>query len=120
MSLPTQLRLRRTEDFDRIRKRGRAYRHKLLLMSVLANQAGHNRYGFITGKKLGNAVQRNRVRRRLKASVWLLHPQLRVGYDVLFVAHPAAAAQPYAVLQRILQELTQQAGLWADPLEVES
>jgi ribonuclease P protein component len=106
-----QFRLKRDEDFARLRREGRAYRHPLMLMSVAANTVGHNRYGFITGKRLGGAVQRNRVRRLIREAVRLLHPGLRAGYDVVFIAHPPTVGQPFDVIQRTVNELFTQAKL---------
>lgn len=106
------LRLRSTEDFQRLRRDGRSYPHKLLQMSVLPNVLAHNRYGFIVSKRLGKAVRRNRIRRRVREAVRLLHPQLRMGYDIVFIARPSLEGQPFDVIQRIVNELTRQAGLW--------
>lgn len=111
MGLRRQLRLTQAGDFERLRREGRAFRQRLLLVSVLPNQLTHNRYGFITGKRLGNAVVRNRVRRRLREAVRLRHPDLIPGYDLVIVAHPAAVTQPFSSLQNALDDALRQAGL---------
>lgn len=108
----SDLRLRRTEDFQRLRREGRSYPNKLLLMSILPNTLPHNRYGFIVSKQLGKAVRRNRVRRRLREAVRLLHPQLSTGYDIVFIARPSVEGQPFEVVQRTVNDLVRQAGLW--------
>ncbi|MBC8170941.1 MAG: ribonuclease P protein component [Anaerolineae bacterium] len=119
MGLPQRLRLRRSEDFERLRQTGRTYRQRLMLVNAAPNEVGHNRYGFVTGKRLGNAVVRNRVRRLLQASIRALHPRLRVGYDLVIVAHPAAVGQPLTTIQRTVIELMSQADLLTDT-DVES
>lgn len=119
MGLPQRLRLRRSEDFERLRQTGRTYRQRLLLVNAAPNEVGHNRYGFVTGKRLGNAVIRNRVRRLLQASIRALHPRLRVSYDLVIVAHPAAVGQPLTAIQRTVIELMSQADLLTDT-DVES
>lgn len=48
------------------------------------------RFGFIVAKNVGNAVRRNRVRRRLKAASFELLPSVRPGTDVVFRALPSA------------------------------
>jgi ribonuclease P protein component len=111
MGLPPQLRLRKAADYERLRRHGKAYRHRLLLLSVLPNDLPHNRYGFAVGKKVGKAVVRNRVRRLLKEAVRALHPTLHPGYDVVIVAHPPSVGQPLAALQRTVDDLLRQAGL---------
>jgi len=104
-------RLRRNEDFGRLRREGRSYRHTFMTLSVAKNGLAHNRYGFITAKYLGNAVTRNRVRRLLRESVHLLHPRLRAGFDLVFIARQPVVGQPFAAVQRIVDELAQQAGV---------
>ena len=106
------LRLRHAEDFQRLRREGRSYPNKFLLMSVLPNTLPHNRYGFIVSKQVGNAVRRNRIRRRVREAVRLLHPQLRTGYDIVFIARPSLEGKPFEVLKRTVSDLVQQAGLW--------
>lgn len=106
-----RFRLRQERDFARLRREGRAYQNRYLLVSVLPNGLSHNRYGLITSKQLGNAVKRNRVRRLCREAVRLLHPRLQVGYDVVLVARRALVEQPFNVVQRILEDLCHQAGL---------
>jgi ribonuclease P protein component len=106
-----RLRLRRSEDFERIRRQGRKYNHPLMMISVLPNGLMYNRYGIVTGKQLGKAVARNRVRRLIRAALQVAHPDLAAGYDVVIVARPALVGQPFEVVQRIMMELTARAGL---------
>lgn len=111
MGLPRFLRLKQSDDFARVRREGRTFRHKLLLMGVCPNDVGHNRYGIVTGKKVGKAFQRNRVRRVLRELVRHQHPHLEGGYDVVLVASPATADAPFAALQQAADALFRQAGL---------
>lgn len=111
MGLPQPLRLRRSQDYERLRRYGKAYRHRFMLLSVLPNELPHNRYGFAVGKKIGNAVTRNRVRRLLKEALRALHPQLKPGYDVVIVPNPTIIGQPLDAIQRTVYELAVQAGL---------
>ncbi len=68
MGLPESRRLKDSADFARVRAEGTAYPGKFLLLGVLPVQADSSpwRCGFITTKKIGNAVWRNRIRRRLR------------------------------------------------------
>jgi len=111
------LRLRRQEDFARLRTSGRVWRHPFVILSVAPNALPHNRYGFITGKRLGNAVQRNRVRRLLREAVRQAHPGLQEGYDMVFIARGAIAGQPFVSVQDAVVTLLRRAGLWDDQLE---
>jgi len=108
------LRLRRKEDFARLRTTGRVWRHPLVILSVAPNDLPHNRYGFITGKRLGNAVQRNRVRRLLREAVRQAHPALSSGHDMVFIARDTIAGQPFAAVQAAVSTCLRRAGLWTE------
>lgn len=106
-----RLRLRRAEDFARLRQQGQVYRHPFFILSLSANGLTHNRYGFITGRKLGNAVTRNRVRRVLREAVRQLHPELKTGYDTVIIARPFASQQAFASIQQAVKEKFSQAAM---------
>jgi ribonuclease P protein component len=57
---------------------------------------GPARVGFTVSKKVGNAVERNRVRRRLREIVRLSHLPLRLGHDYVLVGRRAALNLPFA------------------------
>ncbi len=67
------------------------------------SHAGPARFGFTATKKLGNAVTRNRIRRRLKEMVRLVAPaHAREGHDYVLVARPVAATRSFSALERDL------------------
>ncbi len=104
-------RLRQADDFQRLRREGRAVSHRLMVVSIAPNTLAHNRYGFIVSKHLGKAVTRNLIRRRLRAVVRELHPQLKPGYDIVIIARAALVEQPFMVLQRTVVEQFRQSGI---------
>mgnify|MGYP005843041777 CR=1 FL=1 len=109
MALPRELRLRHRRDFDAVFRSGRAYHNDLLVLRSLPNRMSHNRFGFVTSKRLGKAVVRNRVRRRLQEAVRQL--PLRPGCDVVVSAKAAAAQAGYQSLRQGLVDLLARAGL---------
>ena len=106
-------RLRRSSEFERVRRRGRSVSNQLLVVSFAANQLGENRYGFAIGRRVGKAVRRNKVKRWLREAVRRLHPRLRQGYDIVFVARGALAdpAMTYHRVVAAVEELLDRAGL---------
>lgn len=72
--------------------------------SVKAQTAvGPTRFGFTASKKIGNAPQRNRVKRRLRALVQELeHEKVPQGFDFVLVARRAALSMPFEQLKRDL------------------
>lgn len=65
--LPTPHRLRRAADFQRVVRRGRRASTDTLVVHALCEEGGRQpQVGFVVGRRVGNAVTRNRVRRRLR------------------------------------------------------
>ena len=104
-----ELRLRRRRDFDAVFQRGRAWHNELLVLRSLPNALEHNRYGFVTGKRLGGAVIRNRIRRRLRESIRVLSAS--PGWDVVVSAKMPAARATYQDLNRSVVDLLSRAGI---------
>lgn len=75
----------------------------------MPNSLDHNRYGFIVSKRLGNAVVRNRLRRRLRACVNSL--ELLPGFDILFITRRPILVLKYRELHAVVRDLLHQAGL---------
>ena len=104
-------RLRENKDFLRLRRDGQVYRHHHMLLSLLPNGLSHNRYGVIVTKNLGKAVVRNRVRRLTREAVRLLHPRIRVGYDIVLIPRSGLVGQPFVIVDDVVNELCRRAGL---------
>ena len=80
-----------------------------LVLYARPNRLGVNRVGITTGKKVGNAVKRSRARRVIRAAYRELIPEVKAGYDLVFVARTATAfcksGEVTAALRRVLCEL---------------
>ena len=91
MAIAGTVSLNNNADFRRAYARGKAYTAPALVTYVLKNRAGVCRVGITTSKKtVGNAVQRNRARRVIRAAAEML-PAFSPGYDVVFVARSKTA-----------------------------
>lgn len=107
------LRLRANTDFQRIRKEGRSVANPLLVLLQTKNAEGTNRFGFAVGKRIGGAVVRNKVKRRLREHLRLAWQagRLRTGVDILVIARDKASDASYATLSRALDDLLKRSGL---------
>lgn len=104
-------RLRSANDFAALQRSGRTRGDALILVRFRANQEGRTRFGFATGRKLGGAVVRNRIRRRLRSILRSLGPRLAAGWDVLIVVRPAAVPAPQTQLGSSIERALRAAGV---------
>lgn len=73
-------------DFRRIYGKGKTFQGPALVSYVLKNRAGICRIGITTSKKIGNAVERNRSRRVIRAAYSMIEEKIHGNYDFVFVA----------------------------------
>ena len=96
---------------------GRSWNNGLLVLRIVANDLDHNRYGFVTSKRLGNAVIRNRTRRRLREVIRVL--PIATSWDIVISTKRAAAEADFPQLRTAVVQLLQRAGLLTRPAPVE-
>lgn len=107
----TPLMLRSALDFRAIQSHSRSRVNPLLVIRFRRNELDLTRYGISTGRRIGSAVVRNTVRRRLREVLRQLNGSVARGWDVLLVARPPAAAATQSELAQALEGLMRSAGL---------
>ena len=97
--------LRAPRDFAALQATGRSRSHPLLSVRTRRNELGRDRYAISTGRRVGGAVVRNRVRRRVKEI--LRHSALPAssGWDVLVVCRPTSATAAFGELREAVVRL---------------
>lgn len=107
-------RLRRRADYLRVQgAERRSAQPGLLLQAAAASEITGIRIGFTASRKVGNAVLRNRARRRLKALAGEVLPlHAVVGHDYVLVARQATPERPFADLRRDLEAALRRLKLW--------
>jgi ribonuclease P protein component len=106
-------RLKKTGDFKKIYARGRSIADQHLVLYYYPNHLKDNRVGFSISKKLGKAVIRNKIKRRLKEII-RLNCNLSKGYDLIFVARRSVISLDYFKLQKTVINLFKKAGIWQE------
>jgi ribonuclease P protein component len=104
-----RFRLRRRSDFSAVHRKGRAWSNDVLVLRALPNGLENNRFGFSVSRKVGKAVVRNRVRRRLREAARSL--PLVDGWDIVVIARPVSSGLPYAALREALRSCLKRARL---------
>lgn len=102
-------RLTNTKDFAAVRSRGRGWSDGLLVLGAARNSLDVSRVGFSVGKRNGNSVARNRLKRRLREAVHRI--PLREGFDIVLVARRGAASADFDGLCRSVEKLSERAGI---------
>ena len=103
--------MKENRDFRRLYASGRSAVDGYLAVYVRKNRMTVNRLGITVGAKLGCAVVRNRVRRRIREAYRLEEPRLRPGFDIVVVARVRAAESDYTHLRGSLVKLLDKLGV---------
>lgn len=91
--------------------RGSGFADSCLVLYARRNRTEQNRVGITVSKKLGHAVVRNRVRRRLREVYRLNEAQFQPGWDIVVVARTRAISVPFDKLTASYLSLAQKAGI---------
>jgi len=101
--------LRRRADFDRVFQQGRHNSGRLLAVRSVQNELAWSRFAYAVPKRVGKAVVRNKVRRRLREILRAL--PLEEGYDVVISVRPEAAQSTFYALKQEVETLLRRARL---------
>ena len=106
--------LNRNTDFRRLYRRGSSYANPALVIYFLKDRAGICRIGITSSKRIGNAVQRNKSRRLIRAAfreVYSEYEEYLQGYDFIFVARVRTRYKKSTELAEIMLRQLKKAGI---------
>jgi len=110
--LPRKNRLKNKKDFNRIYQSGNFYQNKFIALKFSKNDLSESRIGIVVGTKISKkAVERNRVKRRIRASILGFISHLISGYDVVIMVRPEIVEKDFAAIDTALTELFYKAKL---------
>ena len=102
-------RLRKTQDIGRVMREGRSWANPVLVLRGTSNGLPKSRFAFVVGRRVGPAVVRNRVKRRLREAARQVPVQ--EGWDLVFIARGPAALSDYQGLAEAVGLLLRRAHL---------
>lgn len=109
-----QFRLSRSSDFKRVRGLGKSFAHPLIVL--VAARAEHDteqtRVGFSAGRNVGGAVQRNKVKRRLRECMRPMMSRISAGWELVLVARKPIVDADFQQVQSAVQQLLSRAKLY--------
>ena len=109
--------LKKNSDFRRLYAKGKSAVTPYLVVYCRRGREPVNRLGYTVSTKLGHAVRRNRVRRRLREIYRLNAPALQQGFDIVIVARGRCLEAEYADMERAFLKACGKLGLMAEARE---
>ena len=111
LTLPKAARLSRRAEFQAVRNAGKSWHGKLMVLGALAHGGPEPaRCGIVTSRKVGSAVERNRVRRRLREIFRTHRPLLPAGLWMVVIPRRAAVGVSFAALAAEWRALSARGG----------
>lgn len=110
-----RFRLTSSTDFQRVRRLGKSHAHPLIVLIALRREDEQTLFGVAAGRSVGNAVQRNRAKRRMRAALQAALAQAAPGWDIVLIARRPILEAPFPRIQAALSNLLARAGLMQEP-----
>ncbi len=98
-------RLRRSADFDELRRKGQRWHHPMVMLIANPNGRSFSRFGFVASRRFGKATARNRIKRLLREAVRSNMTRIEDGWDCMFVARQAANGAAYVEVEAAVYQL---------------
>jgi ribonuclease P protein component len=105
LHLPRAFRLLRRAEYDAVYREGRRRSSREFTLFLRPNGLDSSRFGWSIKKALGNAVRRNRIRRRLREILRLHRQEIAPGWDIVIHPRTSAATAQFSALQAELLKL---------------
>lgn len=110
--LKKEKRLCKNREYQAVYRRGKSFVTRLAVLYVLKRSPKQSaRIGFVTGKKIGCAVERNRCRRLMKEVYRLHQHELTDGIDIVLIGRSNLKHAGYAQAERSIMQLFRHAGI---------
>ena len=103
--------LSRLQEFAAIQEHGTVRSTTLITARFLRTNLEITRFGLATGRRVGGAVTRNRVRRRIREALREMAASFRPGWDVLIIARPAIVDADHVALVGTLRRTLERGGV---------
>ena len=107
----SELTLRKQSDFARVYKQGKSKGSRSAVILYKRNGLKFTRTAFVASKKVGNSVNRNRSRRLMRAAYKALEPNIKSGYDIIFVARAAIIGCKEPEVEKMIKRSLDSAGI---------
>ncbi|MFI3210854.1 MAG: ribonuclease P protein component [Peptostreptococcaceae bacterium] len=106
--------LRKDKEFRKVYQRGKSFANKYLVIYIMKNNLDDNRLGISVSKKIGKAIIRNKVKRRIREAYRLhIDEKLTInGYDIIFIARKPSSDCSYTDIEKSVISLFKKSNLY--------
>ncbi len=104
-------RINQNREYNYIYKKGKKLQGRYIIIFVVTEHSGNNRFGIVTSKKVGGAVKRNRVKRQLRAAIQKNQDLIKTGHGLVIVARSNIKDASYALIENDFVNLMKRAHL---------
>jgi len=104
-------RLTQRKDFTKVRSEGQTQKNECAVLVYTKNELRISRAAVVASKKLGNAVLRNRVKRKMRACLNTMWDEISPGWDLVFYARVSGSKANFEEICRALKDLLKSANL---------
>jgi ribonuclease P protein component len=108
-------RLTSSSTFKRVRRIGKSYAHPLVVLIKHPNELDISRFGIAASRTLGNAIERNRAKRRLRESIRPLLDLIVPGWDIVVLARRPLISAQFSEIGLAIETLLKRAALLNNP-----
>lgn len=100
-------RVKKEKEFQAVFQKGNSFANRKFVVYILPKEQDHFRVGISVGKKIGNAVKRNEVKRKIRASLQEMSLRIKPDIDFIVIARPSvsncSSNEVYSNLEHVLK-----------------
>ena len=116
----SELTLRKQRDFNRVYNRGKSKGSRFVVVLYRKNNLDFTRTAFVSSKKVGNSVERNRSRRIIKEAYRAVKSMVKPGYDIVFVARNTIKGHKENEVEKVLRKALADSGLFVNEWQTDN
>ncbi|SHH16326.1 ribonuclease P protein component [Thermosyntropha lipolytica DSM 11003] len=109
--LKRELRINKSGDYKLVYEKGKKFSGRYIIVYIKENNLGHNRFGFVVSKKIGNAVVRNRIKRQLRAIINEEKNRIKGSFDIVIICRHNLEGYTFSLLHKDVMKIFKKAGL---------
>ena len=105
--------LTRSTDFQRVKRTGNSFANPFMVLIAAPNNSTFSRFAIAAGRSVGNAVLRNRVKRRMRACLEGKYPLIKPGWDLIIYGRQPLAKAKFNEVSQAMDAIMIKANLFA-------